>query len=326
MKLSLRSLSLVLLAVAAGSCMRENQTKERPPLTFTPPAIPTPVTSDEEAYRHLALHYWDKFPFGDSLCIRQEGFADRAFSTYAELLKKNETDMAAESITGMLSMAGTSADDPVLRKEVLLKFFSLTEYFYYHPNSPYRDDRVFSAALEYMVHSPLLDTMDKQRHLYLLELSLKNRVGNRAENFSFVRAVKNFPYTDDPSSPETLYELKSGFLMILFINLGCSACQKTAREIRESALLSRMVRDKTLTILTIYPDRDLEGWQKYLPELPPEWIHGYDPGGDIRNGSLYDLKAIPSIYLLDRSARVLVKDALSVPQIEEVLSQEAYFL
>jgi len=55
--------------------------------------------------------------------------------------------------------------------------------------------------------------------------------------------------------------------MILFINLGCSACQKTAREIRESALLSRMVRDKTLTILTIYPDRDLEGWRPYKGQL-----------------------------------------------------------
>ena len=41
----------------------------------------------------------------------------------------------------------------------------------------------------------------------------------------------------------------------------------------------------------------------------------------IRERELYDLKAIPALYLLDRDKRVLVKDSTDVPQIEEAIDR-----
>ncbi|HHV04739.1 MAG: DUF5106 domain-containing protein [Bacteroidales bacterium] len=326
MNLPIRCLAILMTALTVVSCIRGNREKVREPLVFFPPSIPVPVTSQEEALRFRALHYWDTFPFDDSLCIRQEGFADQAYSAYADILHQAGKIVASEGISRMMDLAGTAAEDPSVRKQVLLKFYRLSEYYYYHPNSPYRDDELFMAVLEKMVASPLLDTMDKQRHVYLLKLARKNRVGSQAEDFSFVRAVRNFPDTDDPSSPQTLYQLRSDYVLILFINLDCASCRQAIDQITSSGVLSGMVKKKRLTILTIYPDKELEGWQKYLPELPPDWIHAYDPTGSIRNGSIYDLKAIPSLYLLDSSKRVLVRDALSIEQIEEITRQKAHFL
>ncbi len=326
MKLLFRRPVIILLALITVSCVRGNKEKEHKPLTFNPPSIPVMIGSQEEAIRYQTVHYWDHFPFEDSMCIIQKGFVDQVFTGYANLVQQADLQDAQKSIKRMMIRAGTAAEDPVVRKKILLKFFSLTEYFFYHPNSPYRNDDILIPALEVMAATPLLDSMEIQRPLYMLDIVRKNRPGDKAGNFSFIRAVRNFPYTDNPSSIEKLYDLDANFILVMFINLGCTSCNQVKEEILHSELIKQMVEERELTILTIYPDKDLEGWQEHLPELPSEWIHSYNPEGEIRNGSLYDLKAIPTLYLLDKNKRVLVKDALSVKQLEDTIRQQAYFL
>lgn len=326
MKLLFLRLVLILGALLTMSCIQENKEKEKKKLTFNPPSVPVVIGSQEEAVHYQTIHYWDHFPFEDSLCITQEGFADQVFTGYANLLQQAEIQDAQESIKRMMIRAGTTAEDPVVRKRILMKFFNLTEYFFYHPNSPFRNDNILIPALEVMVSSPLLDSMEIQRPIYMLDIVRKNRPGEKAGNFSFIRAVRNFPYTDDPSSIEKLYDLDADFILVMFINLGCPSCNQVKEEILNSELIKKTVEQKKLTILTVYPDKDLEGWQEHLQELPAEWIHTYNPEGQIRNGSMYDLKAIPTLYLLDKNKRVLVKDALSVKQLEDTIRQQAYFL
>ena len=66
---------------------------------------------------------------------------------------------------------------------------------------------------------------------------------------------------------------------------------------------------------------DLAEWREYRGHIPPSWINGYDAGCVVREKSLYDLHAIPALYLLDRDKRVLVKDSTDVPYIEEVIDR-----
>ena len=70
-----------------------------------------------------------------------------------------------------------------------------------------------------------------------------------------------------------------------------------------------------LTILTVYPDEDLDEWLAYLPNMPATWVHGYDKGMRVSREKLYDIRAIPTIYLLDRDKMVILKDA-SVDDVE----------
>ena len=46
-----------------------------------------------------------------------------------------------------------------------------------------------------------------------------------------------------------------------------------------------------------------------MPNYPSSWINGYDYTFKLRSSGTYDIRAIPSLYLLDSRKRVLMKDA-----------------
>ena len=69
------------------------------------------------------------------------------------------------------------------------------------------------------------------------------------------------------------------------------------------------------------PDTDLEAWREHLQDYPASWINGYDADQRIEKERLYDLKAIPALYLLDKQKRVMAKDCTDVAYIEKLLSE-----
>jgi hypothetical protein len=74
-------------------------------------------------------------------------------------------------------------------------------------------------------------------------------------------------------------------------------------------------------VLVIYPDKDLEAWREHLGDYPSSWINAYDKGGVITEQNLYDLKAIPALYLLNKDKIVMAKDCTDVEYIEHLISE-----
>ena len=58
-----------------------------------------------------------------------------------------------------------------------------------------------------------------------------------------------------------------------------------------------------------------------LPEQPKEWMCTYDDGQVITKERLYDLRAIPTFYLLDENKKILLKD-VPFQAIEAYLNQK----
>ena len=97
---------------------------------------------------------------------------------------------------------------------------------------------------------------------------------------------------------------------------------KSAFASKVQPLLSEMIRAGRLEVLALYPDEDLTAWRAHAPQVPSSWINAYDAGARISKEELYDLKAIPSMYLLDRDKRVLAKDAFEAGYIEWLLDRQ----
>ena len=98
-------------------------------------------------------------------------------------------------------------------------------------------------------------------------------------------------------------------------------CRDITTALKQSSIISEMQRKGQLKILAIYPDEDLNEWHKHYADIPAEWVNGYDRGCHIGRENLYNISAIPALYLLDKSKTVLVKDSTNVSEIEFALSQ-----
>ncbi|MCD8263179.1 MAG: DUF5106 domain-containing protein [Tannerellaceae bacterium] len=208
-------------------------------------------------------------------------------------------DQAVSSIKGMLTNA--EADSTIFNY-----FTGLYEKYLYEPNSPFLNEEYFIPALEVMVNSGLLDNTAKIRPAYLLELASRNRVNHPATDFV---------YTLANGQTGNLYGIKADYTLLYFYNPDCHACREVSDELKASSLVTGMTNKGQLKVLAVYPDQELEAWRNHLSEYPANWINSYDGEMIIKDEEIYDLKAIPTLYLLDKDKKVILKD-LTYIQLE----------
>lgn len=292
------------MAVACGG--RGNAprtTAETPAARVFLPAI-APGGLDQQGKRdYLREHYWDRFDFADTLFIAEIDTAQMldAFVAYVMLISDRPDDCAP--MDSLMHRAAGS-------KPMLRYFTMLTDRVLADPNSPLRNDEFLIPVLETIVESPFYDEYEKIAPAYDLHMAQQNRLGQPANDFR---------YTLASGASGTLYGLKADYVLLFINNPGCGMCREIREAVTSSPMLGELIERGELKVLAVYPDEDLKEWQEYRDQVPAVWINAYDKGCVIRAKDLYDLKAIPALYLLDREKRVLVKDSTDVPYIEAVI-------
>ncbi|WP_288180294.1 hypothetical protein [Bacteroides sp. CAG:633] len=88
----------------------------------------------------------------------------------------------------------------------------------------------------------------------------------------------------------------------------CESCHAVLGQMTASAALAKAVQTGRMSVLAIYTEGNEEVWRKALPDMSEGWTIGADHEA-VKTGTLYDLKAMPSLYLLDGQKKVLLKDA-----------------
>src|SRR5699024_11081470 len=145
----------------------------------------------------------------------------------------------------------------------------------------------------------------------------KNRPREPAADFSFATAAGRHG---------TLYGTDAEYVLLCFHNGGCPACRQLREDLiarASAAPPAAMLASGKLKIIALYPDADWSEWEEHRKDIPAAWINAYDGAQDINEGELYDLRAIPSLYLLDRNKKVLLKDFTNPSLLAEVLNRPA---
>lgn len=268
---------------------------------FTLPDIPATLVSPEERAKYLVGHYWDNFDFGDTSLMHRPEITEQAFVDFIDILRYNQPEDAANAEHTMLEKAMTGSP------AMFAYFVDMYEKYLYDPNSPMMNEELFIPVLQYIVSSDKVGEFEKIRPAHQLEMALKNRKGSIATDFT---------YTLASGAKKKLSGITTEYTLLMFYNPDCESCRETKRQIVNSPVINANLH--RMTILAIYPDKDVALWKKSLADTPAGWTVGYDDGELIRGKEVYDLKAIPTLYLLDRNKKVLLKDA-PVGMIEEFL-------
>ncbi len=265
------------------------------PKEFPKPDIPMYINEPEQRYEYLVSHYWDKFDFSDTLYVNSETL-ERAYGEYSSILMNYpDKETARRSIGEVMKKAEKY---PVMYDYL----WDMADKYLYDANSPVRDDEVYIGVLESVLANPSLDELMKIAPREKLSIVKMNRPGRKANDFAYVSSK---------GARGTLYGIKADYTMIFFYNLGCPACKQLRADmlkVLEEPLLAEYMGSGKLKILALYPDTQKEEWNKYLSDIPSDWINAYDPTTDNTVSRLYDLKAIPSLYLLDKDKNVILKD------------------
>ena len=267
---------------------------------------PPMQATEEQQVAYMRDHFWDKFDFADTLYTTKADTVEmmRAYATY---LSNFVSPTEQEPIRKLMQRASVS-------KKMFDYFVMLSEKLLHDPNSPLRSDELYIAVLEAQLASPHYDKYEKMAPEYDLRIVSQNRIGQKANDFD---------YTDRRGRTRNMYSLKNDFVIVYINNPGCAMCRDITEALKQSQIISDLQRKGRLKILAIYPDENLDEWHAHLGDMPAEWINGYDKGCHIERENLYNVSAIPALYLLDKEKTVLVKDSTNVGEIEYTLQVES---
>ena len=297
----------VILFAGCGNKKQENDKKaEFKALPFPDVQVPAVISDSQEALKYLAENYWDgltdptRESRNDSLYVNgvDKGVVEQKFADWTLILDYVDLQTALKSV-GKLYDKAYLCEKTNPSSNIFETFVDLVERYLYDPNSPMRNEEYYLPFVsKYATYEGLSEVM-QGKYEREARLCALNRIGTKATDFRFA---------DRYGKIRNLYDIDADYTLLFFSNPGCNACMDIINVLKEEPTISSLIDNGVLSVLNIYIDEDIEAWRSYMPIYPEQWYNGFDPDFVLRSNELYNIRAIPSLYLLDKEKNVLMKD------------------
>ena len=268
--------------------------------------IPTLYSDPLERASYATAHFWDRFADTtkaytcDSVTVNGVPMAsvESQMGLFVSLLGELPMDEGAKAVVRLYDKA-----DAFARKypdsNVFDELGRLARHYLYDPNSPVRNEDLYYYFVDRLSKSDLVDEGYRMGYAWDAQKCSLNRVGTPATDFSF---------TDTRGRVRTLYGVYAEHTVLIFGNPGCKACREIMQDMESTPEVAALIESGRLKVVDVYIDQDIDDWKAHIPEYPASWINGYDQDYTIRTDVIYNVRGIPSIYLLDAEKTVLLKD------------------
>ena len=304
----------VLLALSCGP------KKAQQPLTrdFPKAEIPMMVAEPSERILWLSVHFWDKFTdtltlyHCDSLTVNgvKSDDLEKQMGVFSSLLAEIPLEEGSKDMLRFMDrLEAFQKAHP--ESNMLQKMAEVTAKYFYDPNSPVRSEDLYLPFVSRLASSSLIDPIYRMGYNWDEKMCRMNRTGTPAADFTFI---------DTNGKSRTLYGIKADYTLLIFGNPDCHACKELVENISFLDDIRSLMDSGRLKVADIYIDEDIALWKEKMREYPQDWINGYDPTFTIRTDVLYNVRALPSMYLLDKDKTVLLKDAVPDAVLDYLLN------
>lgn len=303
----MKHIGLIIIAASIICACGQNKKVEKfVPVPFPAATIPGMITDQNEAVEYLSLHYWDgiteterTYP-SDSLIVSGVRLSDveQKFADWTSVLSMATPQVVEKSVARLYDRA-LACERKNPSSNVFETFCDLTYKYLYDPNSPMRNEDIYYHFVKRLASYEGISLEMRDKYAYDAKMCSLNKVGTVAADFRFA---------DKNGKIRTLHSIEAPVTLLFFSNPGCTMCYDIIQTLSGSEAISERIAAGQLAVLNIYIDEDLEGWRSYMPIYPENWYSGFDPDLVIRTENLYNVRAIPSLYLLDENKKVLFKD------------------
>ena len=298
------TVSVLMMAGCGSNTKKAERFSALPFPDVTPPAM---MQDPGQIAEYMALHWWDgitdpsrTYPCDTSLVSGVRiGDVEQKMANWTNILGMVDMSVARKAMNRLYDRAA-ACEKKDTSSNVFETFEGLIEKYLYDPNSPLRNEDHYALYAARLASSDLVEPVMQEKYARNVRLSSLNSVGTKAADFRFV---------DKRGRMFTLYGIKAELTLLFFSNPGCTACKQIIDVLNNDPVISGLIAGGTMKVLNIYIDEDIEAWRSYMPIYPETWYNGFDPDLVIRGETLYNVRAIPSLYLLDRDKKVIMKDA-----------------
>ena len=278
---------------------------------FSVPQLPS-IYSGDNAGDYILDHYWNDFLGGtgktDSLAVKgvPREQLKQAVANYIGILESFPMQRSQGAVSAFFSKI-EEAHCGDTSAHLFPVFTDIVCDYLYDPNSPLRNEDYYLPFVEGLSVSPYTPEDSRPGYVFEAKMCRKNRFGEQ---------VKNFQFRTAEGRTLDFYGIKADYTLLFFSNPGCQSCKDIIGQLCSRPYLDSMISAGRLAVVNVYIDEDLKAWREYESNYPSSWKTGYDPVFAIRGERLYNVRAIPSLYLLDEEKRIIFKDAPTEKVIE----------
>lgn len=302
---ALRTLTFIIgTTMLCLSCNAKERGSDREVLPPSPvfPTPPTSYTDPELRASYILNNIWTPYTTLDSSAFLTDAVAEQFWVNYFAIAQAATRASIASSLSVAFGKGTESFNAHVLE---------FAEEYLYQVNSPIYNEGLYMQVMQVADSMSILSEADRIRYHDRHAMYLKNQVGSIAADFAF---------TTPTGADHTLHKVEGAMTLIVFYNPGCDVCRGVMQHIDNSRILQEATSNG-LRVVCISLSNDMEEWRAYLDEIPTGAMVGMDKNETIVRQSLYDIKAFPTLYLLDRDKRVIAKDPM-IQQVEQIIQQK----
>ena len=268
--------------------------------SFPLPAVPDTLTTRTQRANYLALHYWDNIDFNDSTLIGNEDISEQGFCNFISIMpyvtqQREAFEVFVQGIT--------------CNKKTQDYFMSIGQKYLAEPQSPVYNEALYIVLLEAITSMHNLSISDSEKYNFMLRMEKRNQVGTVACDFEFL--LRDGTYN-------RLHNINTPYTLIFFGDPDCEICNRAKEQLEESLYIKLKLIGGYLTILSVCVEGKTEKWQD--TPAPEGWIDACDENCTIYDQLLYDIPGLPSLYLLDKEHRVVLRD-VNVESVEQYFSR-----
>lgn len=290
---------LVAVAMAAATPIAKAQNDATAPATlFQYPVAPDTMSSLENRVNYIVPRFWDNYDL--SRAIRDTvGFVG-AFEDYVDLFRYAHRNIVFTAIKDFMNKAQSNTSNLIL-------IMGIAEQSLFYPGTVYWSDEVYLPFARFFVEAKNVKSEYKLRYRDQIKRIENTLQGIVPPDFTVVKADKSKVKLSDIA----------GWTLIYFNEPDCFDCTMTRLRLSTDATVNAFVESGELTIVSVYAGSSSAEWMSDSSSSPESWVVGTCDGLD----EVYDVRFIPSFYLLDREHKIINKN-LTLANVQYLLGGE----
>lgn len=253
---------------------------------FEYPVAPEEMETLQERTDYIMENFWNPFDFKNRNVVDQSAL-NHAFDVYTSSMPYASPEKVIESTEKLIK---NLKKNPILS----LQFAKAAEESLYGPRAKFWIDDIYIMFLKNIADNKDINVARKARYIDQLNILTKTSVDAQYPPFTYT----------DKSGNIISFKPSKEFTLIEFGNPDCEDCRYTKLHLDISGTISDLLNDNRLEVMFIIPDDEDGTLLAMTDDYPEKWTVG--SSDDVMG--VYDLRATPAIYILDKNGKIAAKN------------------